>query len=67
MGFEYVAYSGLETGERDHAVHVVRNGNVYFAFYSALNEQEEFSQHLIKHGDGVKDVAFLVDDSKGIY
>ena len=65
MGFEYVAYKGLETGDRDHVVHVVRNGNVYFAFYSELGDSEdsEFSQHLIKHGDGVKDVAFLVDDA----
>lgn len=27
----------------------------------------EFAQELEKHGDGVKDVAFLVDDARGIY
>lgn len=28
---------------------------------------EEFTQELNRHGDGVKDVAFLVDDAAGIY
>lgn len=28
---------------------------------------EEFHKHHEKHGDGVKDVAFTVDDSAGIY
>jgi 4-hydroxyphenylpyruvate dioxygenase len=25
------------------------------------------NQHLAKHGDGVRDVAFQVEDAKGIY
>jgi len=35
---------------------------------SPLNpNHEEFSAHHAKHGDGVKDVAFSVDDAAGIY
>lgn len=69
LGFEYEAYRGLETGSRDTATHVVSNGNVRFAFTSPLNPSghPEFDKHYSKHGDGVKDVAFLVDDAKGIY
>lgn len=69
MGFEYLAYQGLETGNRDVATHVVRNGNVIFTFSSPLNPKghEEFAKHLEKHGDGVKDIAFTVDDSAGIF
>lgn len=68
MGFEYVAYSGLETGNRDTCVHVVRNGEIVYAFESALTEkQTEIHEHVSKHGDGVKDVAFTVDDAAGIY
>lgn len=38
------------------------------AFTSPLNPgNEEFTRELNLHGDGVKDVAFLVDDSVGIY
>ena len=69
LGFDYVAYQGLETGNRDYATHVIKNGEVCFAFKSPLNTsgQSEFANHHEKHGDGVKDVAFTVDDSAGIY
>ena len=45
------------------------NGKVRFAFTSPLNPtgHEEFDKHFSKHGDGVKDVAFLVDDAAGIF
>jgi len=68
MGFEYVAYQGLETGEREFCTHVVRNNELTFVFTSPLNpDHPEFSAHHAKHGDGVKDVAFTVDDAAGIY
>ena len=69
LGFEYLAYKGLETGDRKYASHVVTNGKVCFCFTSPLNPEghEEFAAHHAKHGDGVKDVAFTVDDSEGIY
>ena len=39
-----------------------------FAFTSPLNPNHpEFSAHHAKHGDGVRDVAFTVDDAAGIY
>ena len=39
-----------------------------FALVSPLNPgNEEFGKELEKHGDGVKDVAFLVDDAAGIH
>ena len=46
----------------------MRNGKVLFAFVSPLNPgNSEFAKELEKHGDGVKDVAFLVDDAQGIH
>jgi 4-hydroxyphenylpyruvate dioxygenase len=47
----------------------VGNGKVRFAFKTALQPegQTEFTDHLVKHGDGVKDVAFHVDDSAAIF
>ena len=39
-----------------------------YAFTSPLNPGEEtFAKHLKDHGDGVYDVAFLVDNSAGIF
>jgi len=68
MGFEYQAYQGLETGDRDFVTHVVRNGEIVYAFTSPLNPNAaEFSKHMELHGDGVKDVAFTVDDATGIF
>jgi 4-hydroxyphenylpyruvate dioxygenase len=59
---------GLETGCRDFCTHVVRQGDIVFAFQSPLNpENAEFSKHHATHGDGVRDVAFCVDDAAGIF
>ncbi|XP_014664943.1 PREDICTED: LOW QUALITY PROTEIN: 4-hydroxyphenylpyruvate dioxygenase-like [Priapulus caudatus] len=67
MGFEPVAYKGLETGSRQVVSHVVRQNKILFQFQSALNPYDkEYGDHLVKHGDGVKDVAFTVEDCDAI-
>ncbi|KAK3834951.1 MAG: Glyoxalase/Bleomycin resistance protein/Dihydroxybiphenyl dioxygenase [Linnemannia gamsii] len=68
FGFKEVAYSGLETGSRDVCSHVVQQDTITFVFKSPLNPNNKiFSDHLAVHGDGVKDVAFTVDDVHSIY
>ncbi|KAN0066337.1 hypothetical protein ACQY0O_000431 [Thecaphora frezii] len=81
FGFERVAYRGLETGCRTRASHVVRQGHIYFVLTSPINgpdayqtqdeaeiqELNDMHAHLTAHGDAVKDVAFAVDDAKGVY
>lgn len=68
LGFEPVAYRGLETGHRDVVSHVVAQNDIRFVFRAALNpDNKEFGEHQMKHGDGVKDVAFTVKDCRGIY
>ncbi|XP_019394277.1 PREDICTED: 4-hydroxyphenylpyruvate dioxygenase isoform X1 [Crocodylus porosus] len=63
MGFEEMAYRGLETGSREVVSHVIRQDKIVFVLSSALNPgNEEMGAHLVKHGDGVKDVAFEVED-----
>uniref|UniRef100_A0A668S786 4-hydroxyphenylpyruvate dioxygenase n=1 Tax=Oreochromis aureus TaxID=47969 RepID=A0A668S786_OREAU len=63
LGFEPLAYKGLETGSREVVSHVIRQNKIIFAFESALNPgNEEMGEHLVKHGDGVKDIAFQVED-----
>ncbi|XP_053480294.1 4-hydroxyphenylpyruvate dioxygenase-like [Ictalurus furcatus] len=63
LGFEPLAYCGLETGSREVVSHVVKQGKTIFVFSSALNPgNKEMGEHLVKHGDGVKDVAFTVED-----
>jgi 4-hydroxyphenylpyruvate dioxygenase len=67
MGFEPLAYKGLETGSRDVAVHVVRQNRIILVLKSAYEpNNEEMGAHLVRHGDGVKDVAFAVEDLDAI-
>ncbi|KAM3825941.1 4-hydroxyphenylpyruvate dioxygenase [Vipera latastei] len=67
MGFEELAYRGLETGSREVVSHVIKQDKIIFVFSSALNPgNEEMGRHLIQHGDGVKDVAFEVEDCDSI-
>jgi len=70
LGFQPYAYKGLETGNRDVACHVVKQKDTIFVFKSAYEPGSEISKimgnHLVSHGDGVKDVAFTVEDLDGI-
>jgi len=70
LGFTPVAYKGLETGSRQVACHVVKQRDTIFVFKSAYEPDSEISKvmgaHLVRHGDGVKDVAFTVEDIEGI-
>lgn len=68
LGFQYLAYRGLETGHRDVATHVVVQDRICFAFQSALNPgNQAFTQELGSHGDNAKNVAFTVDDTRAVY
>ncbi|KAK2166265.1 hypothetical protein LSH36_40g08003 [Paralvinella palmiformis] len=69
LGFEPFAYKGLETGSRDVVAHVIRQDKIFFVFMSQLqpNIPKEMAEHLVMHGDGVKDIAFSVEDLDAIY
>ncbi|KAJ8680533.1 hypothetical protein QAD02_016320 [Eretmocerus hayati] len=63
MGFEPLAYRGLETGSRHTATHVVKQNKIIFIFESAYEpDNEVMANHLSRHGDGVRDIAFNVED-----
>ena len=63
-GFVPIAYAGLETGIRDHTSYVLEQGNIRLIVTSALGPESEIARHVHLHGDGVKDVAFRVDDAE---
>ncbi|CAG0904059.1 unnamed protein product [Darwinula stevensoni] len=66
LGFTPIGYKGLETGVRDVVSHAVRQKQVVYVFQSPYHPNEEMGAHLVKHGDGAKDVAFTVEDLDGI-
>ncbi|MEP6680844.1 MAG: 4-hydroxyphenylpyruvate dioxygenase [Chloroflexota bacterium] len=61
-GFTPVAYAGLETGVRDRASHVMVQNDIRFVFTAPLTPDGEVAEHVRRHGDGVHDIAFAVDD-----
>ena len=67
FGFSQIAYSGLETGDREKASYVLAQGRIRMVFSTPLNSSNALSEHIQKHGDGVKDIAFHVDDAKSCY
>ena len=64
LGFDLVAYKGLETGDRDLASYAMRQNEVTFVFTSPLLPGSDLNEHLRLHGDGVGDIAFTVDDAR---
>ncbi|TDI71034.1 MAG: 4-hydroxyphenylpyruvate dioxygenase [Bacteroidetes bacterium] len=63
FGFQLKAYQGLETGVRDRCTYVVQQGKIRFLLTSAMNPDSPVGNHVLKHGDGVKDIALWVDDA----
>ena len=61
-GMELVAYSGPETGNRDHKSFVLRSGSVRFVVNGAVDPDSPLVQHHRRHGDGVVDIALEVPD-----
>src|SRR3954453_8950403 len=64
-GFSPIAYAGLETGVRDPTTYVMRRNDITFALTGALGPDSEIADHVHRHGDGVKDIAFLLDAASG--
>lgn len=63
FGFQSVAYAGPETGVRDKVSYVLRQGKIRLVLTTALKSDHPVSEHVKKHGDGVKILALWVDDA----
>jgi 4-hydroxyphenylpyruvate dioxygenase len=62
LGMELVAYSGPETGNRDHHAYVLRSGAVRFVLKGAVSPASPVADHHRRHGDGIIDIALEVPD-----
>ncbi|MGQ0609157.1 MAG: 4-hydroxyphenylpyruvate dioxygenase [Chloroflexota bacterium] len=61
-GFTPVAHAGLETGVRDRSSVVMIQNDIRFVFTAPIGPDGEIAEHVARHGDGVHDIAFAVDD-----
>jgi 4-hydroxyphenylpyruvate dioxygenase len=67
FGFRPVARAGLETGVRDRLSIVMEQGDVRLVLTSGLQPDSPITRHVGLHGDGVKDVAFRVQDVESAF
>jgi len=63
FGFQSLAYAGPETGVRDRASYVLKQGKIRLVLTTALKSDNLIAEHVKKHGDGVKVLALWVDDA----
>ncbi len=67
FGFKPVAYSGLETGNREFASYVLESGNIRFVVSAPYKPTSIIASHQMIHGDGVKVMALGVADVEAAY
>jgi 4-hydroxyphenylpyruvate dioxygenase len=62
FGMDLVAYSGPETGNRDHKAYVLTSGSCRFVITGGVAQDSPMLDHHRVHGDGVSDIALEVPD-----
>ena len=62
FGMDLVAYSGPETGNRDHVAYVLRSGSARFVITGGVQPSSALHDHHRRHGDGIIDIALEVPD-----
>jgi 4-hydroxyphenylpyruvate dioxygenase len=63
FGFQSLAYSGPETGMKEKASYVIRQNKLTFVLTTPLRSNNPITEHIHKHGDGVKVLALKVEDA----
>ena len=66
LGFQSLAYAGLETGMKDRTSYVVVQDKIRLIFTTPMpgTDNTEIFDHITKHGDGVKVIALWVEDAR---
>jgi len=67
MGFQSLAYAGLQTGLKDRESYVVVQDKIRLILTSPLKSGTDIGRHIDQHGDGIKIVALWVDDATYAY
>jgi len=63
FGFQSEAFSGLETGNRENISFVIKQEKIRLVLTSSYKSNSAVNKHWDKHGDGVKVIAFWVEDA----
>ncbi len=63
FGFRLIAYRGPETGTREKVSYVLQQDKIRIVLTTPLQPDSPIAQHIVLHGDGVKDIVLWVDDA----
>jgi 4-hydroxyphenylpyruvate dioxygenase len=64
LGMRVTAYRGPETGSRDLAEYVLESGAARFVLSGPVRAGTAVGEHVLRHGDGVVDIALRVPDAE---
>ena len=64
FGMRVTAYRGPETGSRDLAEYVLESGGARFVVAGPVRPGTAVGDHVLRHGDGVTDIALRVPDAE---
>eukprot|EP01047_Picozoa_sp_COSAG01_P094319 COSAG01_NODE_25258_length_750_cov_9.478210_1_plen_122_part_10 len=67
FGFEIEQISDLTTNVREAATYLLTQGNIRFLLTTGLHPDHPAQQEVQLYGDGIKDIAFTVEDSAKAY
>ena len=67
FGFRCTAYAGPESGVRDKASYVLEQGDIRLVVTAPIAPDSPIAAHVRAHGDGVHDLAWLVDDARAAF
>jgi 4-hydroxyphenylpyruvate dioxygenase len=67
LGFSIVGYRGPETGTRETASYMLQQGDIRFIVTGAMGPEHPVSDHVLRHGPGVRDVAIRVPDAEAAF
>jgi 4-hydroxyphenylpyruvate dioxygenase len=63
FGFSQLAYRGQETGSREMTSYALTQGKATLVMSTPLTDSHPAAEHVRRHGDGVRDIAFEVADA----
>lgn len=67
FGFQIEQYSDLTTGSRDEASYLMTQGNIRLLLTTGLRPDHPAQLEVARYGDGIKDIAFAVNDATAAY
>jgi 4-hydroxyphenylpyruvate dioxygenase len=67
FGFQGLAYSGPETGDKEKVSYVLRQHKITLVLTTPLRPDSPIAAHIHEHGDGVKAIALAVPDARAAF